>query len=491
MGIKKNIFYSTVLTTSNYIFPLLVYPYVARVLGVTNIGLCNFVDNIINYFILFSMMGINIMGNRQIATDRANGNSLNNSFSNLFSLNAITTIFALCCLVAATLTVPALKENHEMMWFGTIKLISNFMLIEWFFKGMENFKYITMRSIVVRCLYVVAVFLCVRDSGDYKIYYLLTVCTVAVNACINSVYSRNFVRFSFQGIAFRHILKPFLLLGMYMLVTSLCTTFNVVFLGFITDDTQVGYYTTATKLYSIFLAFFTGVTSVMLPRMSNLIASGNHEEFKNLLNNTTSLLFAFSVPLVVLTVIFAPQIILLISGPGYEGAITPMRIVMPLMLIIGYEQIAVIQALMPLKADKAIMINSSAGAAVSILLNLLLVFSLKSIGSSIAWLASEFTILVLSQIAITRLIKIQFPFKKLGRACLENIPLCLILLALYYSTSPRLYWLFFLIAALTTGIYTLIVQCFVEKNTLILGFLSKFGVKLTNKKDSIDTQESV
>lgn len=471
MGLKKNILYSTVLTTSNYIFPLLVYPYVARVLGVTNIGLCNFIDNIINYFILFSMMGINIMGNRQIATDRANNISLNQSFSNLFTLNAITTSIAVCGLVAATLTVPVLRENHELMWFGCIKLISNFMLIEWFYKGMENFKYITVRSIIVKSLYIVAVYLCVRDSGDYPIYYLFTVLMVSVNAVINTAYSKNFVSLSLKGISFKDILRPFFLLGAYMLVTSLCTTFNVVFLGFVTDDTQVGYYTTATKLYSIFLAFFTGVTSVMLPRMSNLVASGNHDEFKKLLSNTTSLLFALSIPVIILTVIFAPQIILLISGPGYEGAITPMRIVMPLMLIIGYEQIIIIQGLMPLKADKRIMFNSGIGAGVSIALNLLLVFSMKSIGSSIAWLSSEFTILVLSQIAIQKNIGVSLPLKNLLKNIGGYIPLILLLLPLYYIADTKLYWLYLLIGGIITLAYTGGLQIFFFKNKLITGFI--------------------
>lgn len=477
MGIKKNILYSTILTTSNYIFPLLVYPYVARILGVTNIGICNFVDNIINYFILFSMMGITIMGNRQIATDRAKGIPLSHSFSNLFTLNAITTLISVCGLIAATLTVPALRENHELMWFGMIKLVGNFFLIEWFFKGMENFKYITMRTIFVKCIYVITIFLCIRKREDYPLYYLFTVGMVGVNAIINTVYSRKFIRFSLKGITFHHILRPFLLLGVYMLVTSLCTTFNVVFLGFVSDDMQVGYYTTATKLYSIFLALFTGVTSVMLPRMSNLIASGLHDEFKKLLSNTTSLLFAFSIPVIILTVIFAPQIILLISGPGYEGAITPMRIVMPLMLIIGYEQIIVIQGLMPLKKDKAIMINSSAGAVVSITLNIVLVHSLMSVGSSIAWISSEFVILVLSQIAITRNSNIKFPLLRLVKNMLAYLPLVGILLWIYFSTTPKLYWLYLIIAGLTTLIYILLTQIFVLKNPLI----TQAVVKLTAK----------
>lgn len=482
MGIKKNILYSTVLTTSNYIFPLLVYPYVARVLGVTNIGLCNFIDNIINYFILISMMGINIMGNRQIATDRAKGLPLDSSFSNLFTLNAITTLIAVGGLVAATLTVPLLKEHHELMWFGTIKLVGNFMLIEWFFKGMENFRYITVRSILVKCCYVIAIYLCVRNSNDYPVYYLLTTCMVGVNAVVNTFYSRRFVSFRFKGISFKDILKPFLLLGVYMLVTSLCTTFNVVYLGFITDDTQVGYYTTATKLYSIFLAFFTGVTSVMLPRMSNLIASGQHEEFKKMLSNTTSLLFALTIPIIILAVIFAPQIVLLISGPGYQGAVTPMRIIMPLMLIIGYEQIIIIQGLMPLKADKAIMINSSAGAAVSILLNLLLVHTLMSIGSSIAWISSESLILILSLIVIRKRINFSLPL----RIFLKNIgsyaPLVGLLLWIYYVTPPHLYWFYFIIAALTTLIYTVMVQLFVVKTPVILDIYGRIGRKFGGRK---------
>lgn len=482
MGLKKNIFYSTVLTTSNYIFPLIVYPYVSRVLGVTNIGICNFIDNIINYFILFSMMGINIMGNRQIASDRANGVSINNSFSNLLTLNGITTFFALFCLIGATLTIPDLKENQDLMWFGAIKLISNFFLIEWFYKGMENFRYITIRSIFVKCIYVIAIFIFVRNSEDYPIYYLLTVLIIAINAIINSFYSKKFVSFSLKHINLRAIWKPFVLLGIYMLVTNLCTTFNVIYLGFSTNDTQVGYYTTATKLYSICLALFTGVTSVMLPRMSNLIASSKHDEFKKLLEKTSSLLFALSIPVIILTVIFAPQIILLISGPGYEGAITPMRIVMPLMLIIGYEQITVIQGLMPLKADKVIMVNSAIGAIVSITLNILLIRSLMSVGSSITWLCSETTILILSQIAITKLIKLDFPFTSLLKNILFNIPLAFILLLIYWKSPLIDYWLILIISSVCMFFYTCCIQFFYFKNPFLINLINKTFRK--SKEDS-------
>ena len=248
MGVKKNIFYTSILTTSNYIFPLIVYPYVSRVLGVTNIGLCNFIDNIINYFILFSMMGITIMGNRQIASERAKGHQINASFSSLLFINGLTTLLAILVLILLTIYNPILNENKEMMAYGALKVISNFFLIEWFYKGLEDFKFITIRTIIVKCLFIISVFIFVKNANDYKIYYLLSVLMITGNSIINMIYSRHFARFNIRLIKLRNIIKPYFMLGVYMLLTSLCTTFNVVYLGFVTNDTQVGYYTTAIKL---------------------------------------------------------------------------------------------------------------------------------------------------------------------------------------------------------------------------------------------------
>ena len=484
MGVKKNIFYTSILTTSNYIFPLIVYPYVSRVLGVTNIGLCNFIDNIINYFILFSMMGITIMGNRQIASERAKGHQINASFSSLFFINGLTTLLAILVLILLTVYNPILNENKEMMAYGALKVISNFFLIEWFYKGLEDFKFITIRTIIVKCLFIISVFIFVKNTNDYKIYYLLSVLMITGNSIINMIYSRHFARFNIRLIKLRNIIKPYFMLGVYMLLTSLCTTFNVVYLGFVTNDTQVGYYTTAIKLYSILLAFFTGVSSVLLPRMSNLIAQNLINEFKQMISKASSLLFAFSMPVIIISVIFAPQIIFLISGPGYEGAIIPMRIVMPLMLIIGYEQIAVIQCLMPLHKDKTIMLNSSAGAIMSILLNLILVHSLASIGSSIAWAVSETVILILSLIALRRLIKLRFPIADFIKSVVSYLPLIGILLIVYIYSNDSLYWLFLGIAGIITGIYTLIIQIYVLHNQELISLTTKLFKK--NQMKPID-----
>lgn len=466
MDIKRNIIYSGILTTSNYIFPLIVYPYVARVLGVSNIGLCGYIDSIIDYFILFSMMGISILGTRQIAMDKGNKEDLSKSFSSLLTLNAITTFLALSCLIALTYSIKELHENKEMMWFGAIKLVSNFFLIEWFYKGLENFKFITYRTIIIRCLFVASVFIFVRRREDYQIYYLLTAFVIGFNAIINTNFSKNFVSFKLKNIYVIPYIKPFIYLGAYSLFTSLYTTFNIVYLGSISSDTQVGYYTTASKLYSILLALFTGVTTVLMPRMSNLLFHNKVEEFRKIIHRCTKILFSFSIPLVMVSVIFAPQIIRLISGPGYEGAIIPMRIIMPLILIIGYEQIQIIQCLMPLKQDKIIMRNAFCGALLGIFLNLILVPHLFSIGSAITWFCSECAILILSQQILFSKFNFKFSWSLLGRILINNIFLGIILLILYRYFQYLEYWKILILAFIITILYTIVFNLDIRKKLL-------------------------
>lgn len=427
-SLKKNVVYSSILTCAGYVFPLITYPYVSRVLGVTNIGTCNFVDSILNYFSIISMMGIGTIGVREIAACGDDINKRSKVFSNLFWLNSLSTAIACIALLIAIFTVKQLYEYKTLMFIGFVKLATSFLAIEWFFRGIENFKYITQRTLIVKSIYVIAVFIFVRDKDDVIVYYFLTaVFITTINALLNINYARHFVRLQFKGITFKPYIKPFFILGFYLILTQMYTTFNTAFLGFVSGSKEVGYYSTAAKLFAVILSLYSAFTTVMMPRMSSLLSVGKIKEFKNKLGTSQDLLFAFAIPLIIFGFIFAPEIIRIISGYGYEGAVIPMRIIMPLVLIIGYEQVLVVQTLMPLKKDRAIFINSSIGAIVGITLNLILVPHFKSIGSSIVWLCSELSVFISAQYFVIKYSKIYFPIQKL----LKFIPI---------SVFPTLFW---------------------------------------------------
>lgn len=475
-NIKKNFFYSSVLTTANYLFPMLTYPYVARALGVDKIGLCNFADSIISYFLLFSMMGIGSVGIREIAKYRGDQEKLDQAYSSLFILNSITTIIAVIALLIATYSVPQLYANKELMFVGAVRLLTNYLQIEWLFKGLEDFKYITVRTLTVKVFYVIAVFLFVRTKNDYVIYFVLYTLMVMVNAIINVWYARHFVHFTVKKISISPFVKSFFILGIYMFLTSLYGTFNVAFLGFTSNEIQVGYYTTATKLYTILLSLFSAFTGVMLPRMSSLLAEGKKDEFKQLLHRSVNILMMFSTPLVYFSIVFAPQIIGIISGKGYEGAILPMRIAMPLMLIIGYEQILVIQTLMPLKKDNAILINSAVGAGAGLLLNFTIVPYLQSVGSSIVWFLSECMVLVSAQFFVTKYIGLRFPFVLFFKNIIAYIPMLFFLIPICLYVDNIV--LSFVFGELMMCLYSYLLNIYILHNEEALNFCKLICTKI-------------
>ena len=428
-SLKKNLFYSILLVLANYVFPFLTYPYVSRVLGVTGIGACNFVDSVINYFILFSTLGIETLGVREIAKHKGNREELDRIFSNIFIVNLSLTCLMLLLLIICTYAVPQLSEHKDLMFIGAFKLVFNCLLVEWLFKGLEDFKLISLRTIVVKILYVAAVFLFVRHRSDVWVYYLLSSLMVVVNALVNIGFARSRVRLTFKGIAYVATFKSILALGIYAILTSMYTTFNVTFLGFVSGEVEVGYYGTATKIFFMVMAIFTAFTGVMLPRMSNLVSAGDMDSFKSHFRMAVDVLFGFSLPIVAWMMIMAPDIVRVIAGPEFAGAVIPMVVIAPLVFVIGYEQILVLQTLMPLGRDKLLLRNSSLGAALGVLLNIALVPVFASKGSSIVWIVTECLILVLSQIAVKREIGIGFPFRESLRNCLVYLPLVIMIAA--------------------------------------------------------------
>lgn len=462
MSLQKNFIYSSILTVSKYLFPLIVYPYISRTLGLSNIGIVNFVDNLVNYFVFISMMGITTVGVREIAASRDNQQHLSKTFMSLLSLTGIATLVAIIILLMSMYTVPTLFPYRDLLYVGIIKLIFNLFLMEWFFMGVEDFKYITNRSILVKCLYVASVFMFVRDASDYKIYYSISVAMIAVNALINLVYIRRFVHFSVRDIDMRPFYKAFLIMGVYVLLTNVYTSLNPVWLGFVTDTDEVGYFTTATKLHNIIMAFLLSFANILFPRVSNLLAEGKKEEFWAKIDTAFDAIFLFSLPTICFMLIAGPDLLHFVVGNGFEGAYLPLRIITPLVLIIGIEQILVIQILMATHQDKVVLCNSLIGAVTALLLNILLTERMGAEGSAVVWGIAECVIMGLSSLAIYKQFHYIPPYKRLLAYGLSYAPLMILSTALYCYIGNT-YVMLVLIAALTVA-YAFIIELFVLKN---------------------------
>lgn len=472
MSVKKNFLYNSTITVSNYLFPLLTYPYVSRVLGLSNIGICNFIDSVIYYFYLLSFMGITTCGIREIARVKGDKNEMSKSFSGLLMLHFLSTLVAIATLLICMYSIPKFFPYRDLLYIGVVKLIFQLFLVEWFYAGLEDFSYITKRTILIKILYVISVFGFVHHATDYKIYFFLSVAMIGVNAFINLIHTKKFIMF-LLNFNIKKYLVPFFTLGFYAIITSMYTTFNTTFLGFVCGTDEVGNYTTATKLYSIIIALFTAFTGVMIPRMTSLVAENKIDEFKNKCQKSMELLISFTLPATILFVIFSPDLVYLLAGKGFEGAYLPSRIVMPLLLIIGLAQILVMQILTPLKKDRAILVNSIFGAILGVSLNFCLVPYYGAVGAALSWVLSEVLVTISAQIFVFKYINILFPFKEFFKVLLFYMPAIFVLLLTYQylSTSP---FIRLGVAALFTLIYTFFIQIKCIKNEFILTMFKKF-----------------
>lgn len=479
-SVKKNFGFNMILTFCNYIFPIITFPYISRVLGVSNIGVCNYVDSIINFFSIISILGIGSLGIREIAKCKDNTNERSIVFSNLVIFNIILSVLSIILLLILVFFVEKFHPYREFLFIGVIKLAISPFLVEWFFQGIQEFRYITIRSIIIRIIFIIALFLFVHSKQDVLVYYLLLAMQAVVSAIINWMHCRKYVKFSIVGFKPLMYLAPIIVLGYYRILTSLYTTFNTFFLGLMSGDEAVGLFSTATKLNSIVMSVFSAFTAVMVPKVAELLSENKTEELQIIAEKTFSSVITLSLPIVIFCWFNASIIVNLIAGSEYDGAIVPFRIIVFLIVIIGLEQIVIQQFLMSSKNNnKSIAIVSSVGAAVGLLFNFALTPKFAAIGTSISWGISEIAVLFVGLILLRKTLNISFNYslyrKALSTFLLYIFPLTIVF---FFVENSILY---LVISAMMVCALFFIINIKLYPNPLITSSLNRILVLIRQK----------
>lgn len=365
-SVKKNILWNMLLTMSGYIFPLLTFPYVTRVLGAGNLGIVDYALGIVDYAVLFSTLGMAMVGIRYISQCGNDQERRNEVFSSLVTLHLLLSLVALAGYLCCVCFIPSLAEHRELYYAGAAKILFNVMLVEWLFQGMQDFRYVTLRTMAIRFLYVIGVFVFVRSHDDYAAYFYVTIAQVVVNALVNWRYARRYIHFRFRLSGMREFLFPVFSMGVNMILLSFYTTFNVIYLGSACGSEAVGYYTTAIKLYAIILSLISAYNSVYVPHLNQLYAEGNVEQFKHVVSQSIHLVTLVSLPVITVAVIIAPQIVDIVAGSGFERSYLPFRIVMFQVLLVGIAQILENQILLAFKRFNSILICTASSVALAI-----------------------------------------------------------------------------------------------------------------------------
>lgn len=374
----------------NLAFPLITFPYVTRVLGPTSLGLVDYASAIVGYFALFANFGFPIYGIREVAKSREDKVRLSDVCSGIFSSSLV---FALIVGVIYIAYIIIFQQEYLAIYIILgLSIILNCFSFEWFYQGIEDYKYITIRSFLIKLLSVIALFIFVRDKDDVLFYAGLTTFAACANNAFNFIRLNQLVqlRISFKRFFYYIRGSSFLFLG--TIAVSIYTYLNSIMLGALVNVTSVGYFTTANKLIHILLAIISAVTATVIPRLSFLMGSSQIGVAISLQRKMLNLILYITIPLMTGAFVLAEPIILLLGGEKFLPSVEVARVLSFLLVIIPLSSFLGMQILYPVGKEKYGTYAVALGALVNLILNYFFIIHWGCLGVAISTVCAEFVV---------------------------------------------------------------------------------------------------
>ncbi|WP_049500312.1 flippase [Streptococcus mitis] len=475
-SIKYNFVMNLILTASNFLFPLITFPYVSRVLQVEANGILAYVTSIVSYFSLIASLGIPTYGIRAAATVRDDKRKLSKVVQELLIINIVLVGFVLIIYFIMLFTVPSMLVYRELFYINAIGIILNVLGVNWFFQAIEQYDYITVRSIIFRIFSIALMFIFVHQPSDYIIYGLILVFSSAGSNILNFKRLFKYITLKKQDkYEFVPHFKPILILFAQSLVISIYTNLDLIMLGSIKDSYEVGLYTAATKLKLILLSIVNSLGNVLLPRMSYYAKRNMKEQFERITAQALNFTLFISFPLAVFFTLNAKESLFLLAGEQYLGAVLSMQFLTIAVIPIGITGILGIQVLTPLEKEKYLLISVIVGAVIDLLLNFILISSYGSSGAAFATMIAEFAVLFV-QIYYTRDLLFKIAHQIVGIRYLFTVGISVLGMILVKSLQLSYFWLLCVEGIIFFGSYAVILVLL--KDDFIINFLENFYKKL-------------
>lgn len=393
---KTNYIFSLLNTISGLIFPIITFPYVARVLLPEGIGEVNFFLSIISYIAMFTSLGIPTYAIIEIAKIKNDDTKRAITTAEIFTLNLILTVFGYIIVGVLCLTVNEIKVDIPLFLLMSINIILITIGCEWFYQGTENFKYITIRGLFIRLICVVLLFILVRDKNDLIYYGLYSVLGVAGNNILNFIYLRkniNWRLIKFKELNIRRHFSPSLKIFAVNIISSIYLQLDTVMLGFLKDNLAVGYYTGAIKLTKMLMGITTSLGVVFLPRISSTLKMNAPEQVNSLIKKTLNFIVAVALPIATGLFIMAPILIPLFCGKNYIPAIATLQILSPIILFISISYIYA-QSMLALSKIKITILVGAICSIINVLANFILIPAYAQNGAAFGTILAELTSMV-------------------------------------------------------------------------------------------------
>lgn len=275
---KRNYIYNVIYRLSICILPLIVTPYVARLLGAEQVGVYAFSSTVACYFIMLGKLGLDNYGNRSIASCRDDLEKRSRVFWSIYLMQIITSVCSVFIFILLVLTV--FRENRIIYWIQLMYVVSVLFDVSWFFYGMEKFLTTTVRSLVSRTLVILCVFVFVHSRNDLWIYTcIMSACFLLEQLLLIPSLPRYVKRVVLRKEDIWVHIVPNLKLFVPILALSIYNWMDKIMLGVMVGSTAVvAFYAYAENIVNLPKGILSALDTVMLPRITSLVVKNQVEE---------------------------------------------------------------------------------------------------------------------------------------------------------------------------------------------------------------------
>lgn len=385
MKVLKNYAYNLSYQLLVIILPIITTPYVTRVFSSSDLGTYGYFNSIVTYFILLATLGVANYGTKEVSANRKN---IQLTFWGIYSLQVVAAFISIILYLLLCWSVPGMQ--NPVAYILGLSLLSKGLDISWLFQGLEDFRKITIRNITVKLLGVLSIFLFVKTPNDLYLYVFLLTGFELLGQLSMWLPAKEFIgKPHFDVVHAKEHLKPVILLFLPQIAISLYVTLDRTMLGALSSTKDVGIYDQALKIINILLTIVTSLGSVMLPRVSSLLSSGDYKAV-NKMHEMSFLIYNLIIfPIIAGMLIVNKDFVNFFLGKDFQEARVAIDIMIARMFFIGWTNIMGIQILIPHNKNREFMLSTTIPAFVSVGLNLLLIPSLGFVGASITSVLTE------------------------------------------------------------------------------------------------------
>lgn len=477
-SLAKNSIFNIFYNLSNLLFPLITSMYVSRVLLPEGVGQVSYAQSIAAYFLTLSALGLPTYGVREMAKLRGNQQEKNKLFSELFSINFISTIVCSIIFFILIFMVDKFRSNLLLFIYCGIQILLNFMNIDWLYQAEEEYSYIACRSIAVKVISLIAVFVLVKERDDYIYYALISSLAAAGNYIFNVINAKKYVKFDFDLIKLGNLnlkrhMTPILILAVSSFLSTIYSKIDITMLGSMISDKATGLYTNAHKIIEIIVALCTAISAVFLPRLS-FYYDNNKKEFNKILDLGFRILCFITIPATIGIFIMAPSLVEIMYGNYFIGAAITIRLFAIIIIIKSFGNLFCYQLVIATGNEKKRLPAYIIATIMNIILNAILIPKIAQNGATIASVVSEFIVNGIQLYAIVKIINISISKKAITQSIVSSIIMAVCVIFIMQLSIPMIIKS---IVAVIVGICIYIIFNIIFKNEIMITFLNRLQRK--------------